>query len=70
MKQKLPLVADFVYRRLTLNKAVIGDRCGDRLQTYHRSESAMNKGIGEEGDRLKEDFHFFIWESSQKTSLS
>lgn len=59
MKQKLPLVADFVYRRLTLNKAVIGDRCGDRLQTtYHRSESAMNKGIGEEGDRLKEDFHF------------
>ena len=44
------------------NPAVIGDRCGDRLQTtYHRSESMMNKGIRKVGDRLKEDFRFFIW---------
>ena len=61
MKQKLPLVADFVYRRLILNKAVIGDRCGDRLlTTYHRSVNTMNREFQESGDRLKEDFHFFI----------
>ena len=41
---------------------MIGDRWGDRLQTtYHRSESMMNKGIRKVGDRLKEDFRFFIW---------
>ena len=43
------------------NPAVIGDRCGDRLQTtYHRSESMMNKGIGKVGDRLKEDSCFYL----------
>lgn len=43
------------------NLVVIGDRCGDRLMTtYHRSESIMNKGFDDAGDRLKEEFHFYI----------
>ena len=42
---------------------MIGDRCGDRLSTtYHRSISAMNKAFWKSGDRLKEDFHFFVHE--------
>ena len=40
---------------------VIGDRCGDRLlTTYHRSENTMDKGFDNAGDRLKEDFSFYI----------
>ena len=46
-----------------LSKMVIGDRCGDRLSTtYHRSTSAMNRAFQKSGDRLKEDFHFFVHE--------
>ena len=33
------------------------------MTTYHRSESIMNKGFGDASDRLKEDFHFYVWES-------
>ena len=38
---------------------MIGDRCGDRLETtYHHSVSTMNKEFQKGGDRLKEDFRF------------
>ena len=30
--------------------------------TYHRSISAMNRAFQKSGDRLKEDFHFFVHE--------
>lgn len=61
MKQRLLLIKMTVCYRLFQNQAVIGDRCGDRLMTTcHRSESTMNKGFGDAGDRLKEDFHFYV----------
>ena len=41
---------------------VTGDRCGDRLATtYHRFVSMMNRAFQSGGDRLKEDFHFYVW---------
>ena len=50
---------------------MIGDRYGDRiLTTYHRSESTMDKGIGDVGDRLKEDFCFYIGERTGYTQIS
>ena len=46
---------------LSLYRTVIGDRLGDRLATtYHRSVSMMNRTFQSGGDRLKEDFHFYI----------
>lgn len=30
------------------------------MTTYHHSESIMNKGFDDVGDRLKEDFHFYV----------
>ena len=45
-----------------MTQVVIGDRCGDRLMTTcHRSESTMNKGFGDAGDRLKEELIKPVW---------
>ena len=42
--------------------AVIGDRCGDRLETtYHHSVSTMNKEFQKGGDRLKEELIKPVW---------
>lgn len=50
---------------------MIGDRYGDRiLTTYHRSESAMDKRIGDAGDRLKEDLCFCIWKRTGYIQIS
>ena len=37
-------------------------RLGDRWRTtYHHPEISMNKAFQKDGDRLKEDFHFYVW---------
>ncbi len=45
---------------------------GDRLPTtYHHPVSAMNRTFQSGGDRLKEDFHFYVWgEYENKLFLS
>ena len=55
---------------MRLSKMVIGDRWGDRLSTtYHRSISAMNRAFRKSGDRLKEDFHFFVQERKDENEI-
>ena len=42
---------------------------GDRLPTtYHRSVSTMNRTFQSGGDRLKEDFRFYVWERKYERS--
>ncbi len=33
------------------------------IMTYPRSVNTMNREFQDDGDRLKEDFHFYLWES-------